>query len=412
MPDKPDQMAVFIVPRPSTAWKGAEAIWVTIHGWATAAEHVLGQAVVITSDKKAKPSEILHYPLSSGGSSRSHSRRGRFKFVPDFLKVFVSDLLLFFRKRNKDLIKMKAFKKEEVEFVWEQHDLFFGPGRKLANRLGVPHILYVHAPIVWEASKWGVKRYLWGKFLSKLESRSLRTADCVAVVSREVKEEVIRMGVNPDKVLISPMAVDEKMFFIDPFKKLQLKKKLGLHNNFVVGWTGSFRNFHGLDILIKSFANFSAKNSKAILLLVGDGALRNEMEELVANLGISNKVVFTGRIDFAEIPAIISVFDIALVGAPSTGNFHYSPLKLREYMAAGKAVLAPNVGEIPNEFEKDELQLYTVGNVLSLAEGMDYLFKNKSEREQIACRGQKAVLEKRTWEKELRKALQFLKQKE
>ena len=412
MPEKPQRMAIFIVPRSSTAWKGAEAVWITIHGWATAAEQVLGQALVFTTDRVAKPSEILDYPLWEDESSEKSTTKERFSFIPGFLKVLVTDLLLFFKKRNSSISGKTSLRKEEIAFVWEQHDLFSGSGRRIANLFGVPLILYVHAPVIWEAEKWGTKRYAWGKLLSFMESRTLRRADCVAVVSEEVKQQVIRMGVNRQKILVSPMAVDKQLYSESITCRDIYRRKWQLDKKFVIGWTGSFRKFHGLDIVIKSFANFSVKNSEAILLLIGEGAIQDEMKVLASTLGIDEKVIFAGKYKYSEIPELISVFDIGVVGAPPGDHFHYSPLKLREYMAAGKAVLAPNVGEIPQEFESNQLRLYKAGDILSLSGGMDYLFRNKREREKIACEGRKAVLKNKTWEKELQKALRFLEKKE
>ena len=407
MPDRSGKLAVFVVPRPRSAWKGAEAIWITISGWAMAAEKLLGTAIVFTSDQSFLPSEILKFSHTPEQSSAGSGRKKISSAVPLFLKILISDVHLFFNTRRTKSPGGKL-KHEEVSFVWEQHDLYPGVGRKLATKLKVPFILYVHAPVVWEASKWGVNRHLWGILLERMEAKSLKGADCVAVVSEEVKKKVIQMGVKEEKIFISPMAVNPDFFSVSSKRTLILRDKLGLREKFIVGWTGSFRKFHGLDLVITAFAIFSAKYPEARLLLVGEGALKSQMEELVEKLGISAKVIFFGKVDFSEIPEILSSFDIAVLGAPQGDDFHYSPLKLREYMVSGKAVVAPRVGEIPDFFEPEELKFYEVGNIKSLSSALEFLKENVKEREKIARAGRNAVLRKNTWEKEVEKILQFL----
>lgn len=407
MSKAPGRSVIFVIPRKSSAWKGAEAIWITVGGWAMAVQEVLGEAVVLTSDKVATPAEVLHYPFAPENSSNS-VRRKKFIFIPGFLKLLLSDMLLFLEKRSKKAFKDELLSQKKIAFVWEQHDLFGGPGYHLSRRLGVPFILYVHAPVVWEASRWGVKRRLWGRLLETFEKKSLKRADAVLVVSQEVKLQVQQMGIPQEKILVSPMAVDPQLFKISSESRASIRSRLSLENKFVVGWTGSFRKFHGLDILIKSFANFSVRNSEAILLLVGDGSLRREMEDLAVDLDIADRIIFAGKVDFSEIPLWISAFDLAVVGAPPGEGFHYSPLKLREYLAGGKAVLAPGIGEIPHEFGADELRFYKAGDVLSLSAEMEFLFKNPEERERLGLNGRHLVESKKTWQKEVEKTLRFL----
>ena len=72
------------------------------------------------------------------------------------------------------------------------------------------------------------------------------------------------------------------------------------------------------------------------LLFVGDGAERPHIEERARAPGLD--AVFTGTVEHAEIPAHITAMDVGLVISPDSENFHYSPLKLREYMSCGLAV--------------------------------------------------------------------------
>lgn len=394
------------MPRSSCSWEGAEALWITAAGWATAAKRKFGDAIVITKDKIARPEEVWNYPLLP--DNKTSYKRRNLAMIPSFFKVLFNDLVTWRNLKNWNILEELSLEDRKPSFIWEKHDLFLGPGKKLALKYDVPFISYVHAPVVWEASKWGVKRYLWGKWLESIETKSLKRADLVAVVSEEVRQKILEMGVPEEKIIISPMAVEPAQFFNKSSQELIDKYELA--GKTVIGWTGSFRNFHGLDHVIKAFKKVSEASKNSVLMLVGDGAERRKSEALVKELDLEGKVIFTGRIPFLTIPEYVSVFDIAVVSARSAEGFHYSPLKLREYMAAGKAVLAPDAGEIPETFEDEKvLKLFTAGDIKSLANGMLYFIKDTQKRSEIAANGRNKILKMGTWDIELEKALEYLK---
>lgn len=411
MPFKKKKTAIFIMPRSSSSWEGAEAVWITVAGWAAAAKTMIGEATVLTIDRIATPGEVLDYPLKAKGVSANLKVKKRFSsFFPSIAKTIFKDIIQWKNSRSWKIVDELKYEKGDVAFVWEQHDLFSGPGRKLADKLEVPLILYVHAPVVWEASKWGVKRGAWGSYLeNRVEKSSLEKADLIAVVSENVKNKIIKMGISSEKVLVSPMAVDPQLFLDGNQSEELLRKKLGLEGKTVIGWTGSFRSFHGIQYLVKAFKKTLEKYPDCVLLLVGDGSERKMAEQLSQELGISQKVLFVGRKPFREIPQYISVFDIAVVSAKNVSEFHYSPLKLREYLAAGKPVLAPNAGEIPVIFNNEtHLKLFEAGDVESLSRGLEFYLGDKINRKEIGQRGRDFALSTSTWESELRKSLERL----
>lgn len=403
--------AIFIMPRNSDAWVGAEAVWITVAGWAAAAKNLLGEAQVVTMDRLASPSEVLDYPISGQCKNQNNGLREKFVgLIPGMVKTVFKDVLQWKNSKNWDIINRLGYHKGEVAFVWEQHDLFAGPGRELADKFGVPLIVYVHAPVVWEASKWGVNRGFWGYYLENfVEKSALAKADLVAVVSENVKTKVVKMGIPAEKVLVSPMAVDPQLFQEGNLSADLLRKELELEGKTVIGWTGSFRSFHGINFLIEAFGKISDAYPDCRLLLVGDGLERRDAELLVDRLGIRDKVIFTGRKPFREIPQYVSVFDMAVVSAKNVSEFHYSPLKLREYLAAGKPVLAPNAGEVPDIFGNEEhLKLFEAGDVDSIVSGMEFYLENESKRKEIGASGQAFALSTSTWQRELKKSLDRL----
>jgi glycosyltransferase involved in cell wall biosynthesis len=392
---------LFVMPRKSTAWQGAEAIWITVGGLAMAAERRFGNAWIITLDEIVRPAEIFGFPRAGFAKKKSGPHQYFKRFVPTLFSTFLKDILLWRTKSRYVAPENVPWQGYDVQFVWQQHDFFDGPGRMLADSLKVPLITKVDAPLVWEAKRWGVQRPLWGKLIEKYaELNAFNKSDYLACVSQDVADKVMSMGVDQRKVFVSPMGVDPADF--DVSRDESLVKDLGLSGYTVIGWIGSFRKFHGVDTVVKAIAEVVKELKMVKLLLVGDGPARNEMEALVAALGLQSDVLFTGKIAFQQIPRHISLFDVAIVSAGNKLEFHYSPMKLREYMAAGKATIAPKAGEIPVKFsDHGHLLLYEVNDIADLAGKIKDLVTDNALRQRIAEGGYEYVVRTSTWDVEI-----------
>ncbi|MCK6618203.1 MAG: glycosyltransferase family 4 protein [Cyclobacteriaceae bacterium] len=405
-----NKTSIFIIPRLSTAWQGNEAGWITSSGWAAAGEQLWGEAMVATVDGIFNPSEVRLFPRATDTSLNKRNHSVIRKFLPEFLITAYKDWCLYHSKMGVWPIEHEtAFYGKKVVLVWERHDLFQGPGRKLADKFKVPLVISVEAPVVWEAKKWGVNRPGWGRWLeNEFEAKSLKNADLVSCVSEEVKQKVIQLGVSPQKAIVSPNRVDSNLFHPHVDGSL-IANKFSLTNKRVIGWTGSFRPFHGLDIVVKAFKMLKSHYHEIVLVLVGSGQEYTRMQKLVCQLGLEDSVIFTGKQPFTLIPQIVSNFYISIVSASSAEGFHYSPLKLREYQAVGSAVIAPKAGNLTKLFsEGRDLLFYNAGDENDLAEKMALLLENKALHSSIVKRGIQLIEEDGTWLHELKRVAKLL----
>jgi glycosyltransferase involved in cell wall biosynthesis len=168
----------------------------------------------------------------------------------------------------------------------------------------------------------------------------------VACVSEEVVIEVLRLGVDERKVIVSAMAVDASEF-TPSVSGVEIRQRLGLPDSaFVVGWTGSFRGFHGLENALDAFVVLQRSAPESRLVLVGDGSQRADIEARARALGVGDAVVCPGAVAHQELPAYVAAMDATIVTAKVGQPFHYSPQKMREYLAAGRPVVAPRIGDI------------------------------------------------------------------
>lgn len=403
-----NETALFVMPRSSRDWKGAEGLWITTAGWAAAGQRMFGNSYVLTTDRVAEPEEVVKYPLTGSGPTTNSLLKRISKFFPKVAVSLVNDILLWKTSQKKDRYNYEIPGTENgVRLVWEQHDFFPGNGYELSKKYNAPFVIYVHAPQVWEAKKWGVNRPGWGRILEKMETKSLKRADYVACVSSQVADKLQEMGIPRDKILVSPMAVDAHLY--SNLDSEDIKLEYDLKGKLVIGWTGSFRSFHGVDILVKIFKKVHQEIPNSHLLLVGDGEEMEEIKALVHELNLENAVSFPGRMSFLRMTKFVNTFDIAILSARKASEFHYSPMKLREYLKAGKATLAPNAGEIPQMFKDDvHLKLYEVGDIDGTAKKLINLYNDREKREYLGQQGREFILKNGTWDVELKKLMERL----
>lgn len=228
------------------------------------------------------------------------------------------------------------------DFIYERYNLFLLAGVMLKRRLRIPLFLEVNAPLAEERGRFG------GLGLPRLarwaEGLVWRDADFVLPVTKVLAGHVTAVGVPDERVVVIPNGINRDHFAAAPSPDIA-KRNLSLSGALVLGFTGFVRDWHGVDHVIRWMASADAP-ANAVLMVVGDGPVRADLERLAADLSLQDRVRFTGVIDRDRVPDFVAAFDIALQPAVVP---YASPLKLFEYLALGKPVIAPrqpNIEEI------------------------------------------------------------------
>ena len=137
------------------------------------------------------------------------------------------------------------------------------------------------------------------------------------------------------------------------------------------GFAGSFKPWHGCEVILEATALAAAREPSIMLDLLGGGPLLAPLAARTQALGLGSRVRFLGTWPHARVPGFLRGFDVAVAAAPAGIDYYFSPLKLCEYAAAGCAIIAPRVGQIARRFRHGlDAWLVAPGATAELAEAM------------------------------------------
>lgn len=202
-----------------------------------------------------------------------------------------------------------------------------------AKTLGIPVIMSVHSQPENLTANIGIDSYLVKKYYYKFIVGICNMSDAVQVPSEFTYKLLKKIGFNKRVEVISN-GVNLK-FFNPNVDYSSFSKKFHLEGKKIVLYVGRLMKEKNVDTLIKSFSLVLEKIKDAVLVIVGDGFLKTELEQLTHSLGISNKVIFTGRIPEKDLNMPFAIADLFVL--PSLVELQ--GLVLLEAMASGKSLL-------------------------------------------------------------------------
>ena len=286
----------------------------------------------------------------------------------------------------------RAVREHRPDCLYERYNLFLPAGVWLKRRYGLPMLLEVNSPLYQERARYD------GISLRRLaqwtQHTTWRGADYVLPVTRVLGDMVVAAGVPEARIRVIPNGIDPARFSGAPDTEMA-KRMLGLQGKQVLGFTGFLRDWHGLDGVIDLIAR-DAPNVARHLLVVGDGPARATLEAQARRLGIADRLTITGIVGRDEIARHVAAFDIALQPAVVA---YASPLKLFEYLALGRAIVAPaqpNIMEILRDGQN--AVLFDPDRPGALAAAIERVSHDAELRQRIAAGARASIAEQGlTW---------------
>jgi len=215
--------------------------------------------------------------------------------------------------------------------------------------------------------------------LVKLFSRILvKRADYIRIVSPFLYEPLDKLNIDRNKIFLIPPRCDSKLF--NEKNVDQQKPKKFDENKYNLIFVGNLIIAKGVDILLEAFALILKENSNIGLAYVGEGEEKVRLISRSKELGINEKVIFLGRVEYEKIPTIMYYSDILILPSIEEGVGRV----ILEAMSMKLPVIASNVGGIPLVIDDlKEGLLFEVGDVEALKNHVLFLIKNKSFSEKI-----------------------------
>lgn len=246
---------------------------------------------------------------------------------------------------------------------------------------------------------------------SNLFRKSFKRAKLFVVLNKNIKEALVSFGISEENILIAPSGVDIEQFSADMPKDIE-----GIINSdFVYGYIGTLKTMgmeKGVDLGIEAL-KYLPDNFKFLVV----GGEPDEIEyyrKMSISFNVSNRVIFVGKVSQYEVGKYAKKCDVLIAPYPSNEHYSYymSPLKIFEYMASGKPIIATDLPSIREVLIHGEnASLIPPENVKALAEAINFLKESSDYAKKISENASELVKEKYAWSIRAKKIIGFLNEK-
>jgi glycosyltransferase involved in cell wall biosynthesis len=285
-----------------------------------------------------------------------------------------------------------------LDLVVERHALWSHAAMGWAAAHGVPGLLEVNAPLVEEQA--AHRQLVHRARAEAVVRRAARAATALVAVSSGVAAWLGEVVGTTTPVHVVPNG-------IDPARFAGVSLAPG-PRPFTVGFLGTLKPWHGLPALVEAFAALRAEVPSARLRVVGDGPGREALEEDLRVRGLADAAELRGAVAPGEVPGELRAMDVAVAPYPPLPGFYFSPLKVVEAMAAGVAVVASRVGDVPALVRDGRSGLLVEpGDPASLVAALRRLAADPALRARLGRAGRAQVLAEHTWDGVARFLLSF-----
>jgi len=311
-------------------------------------------------------------PIERTASRKSNTHKGR-RGISSLLE---SIYFLTVYRLALMIIVARIIRKHNIHIILERNSSK-GVGVFAGTLLGVPSVVEVIDP--------------------DYSNLALKLAKKVFVYT----DKILPSNFPEDKIEITTAGVDTEIFNpnVDGSK---IRDAYGLHNKNVVVYVGEISAWHGAEDLVHVASKLD-ENTRILMVGKNVELLKEKAEEL----GGSDKFVFTGFVNYNEVPNYIAAADVAVAPYNPKGfkymekyGFYFSPIKIFEYMACAKPIITTNVEIVRDIIKENQCGiLVEPGNVDEIAHAIEHLLKDKKKAEEMGRNGRKAVLKSYSWDK-------------
>jgi len=373
--------------------------------------------VINAMDKKAELSVVSNDFLPDVDEEITIVEPIKIPLVPkDILELFYNFKIIKYCKNLKP------------DAIYQRYNGFSFCGAYIAKIKNIPFVLEFNSSDVWKIKNWKnndtflkrIFKTIYYKIfklpiVSTIEKYNLNSAAHIVVVSDALKDIILKFGVDENKIIVNPNGIDESKY--NPQIKCDdVKQKYNLENKIVIGFIGTFGQWHGAENIALAFGKLLKRypeyKNNAKLFMIGDGVMMSAVKKYILEFDLQENVVLTGLIPQYEGAKFLNACDIlinATVPNPDGSEFFGSPTKLFEYMAVGKAIICSDMAQMSEILEQGKTAyMVEPSNIDELATAMKELVDDSELRRRLGNSARDEVIQKYTWDKHVDKILKAI----
>jgi len=341
-------------------------------------------------------------PIQNSSSPQSSGLKSFAKiFIPKILWRTLKEFqqIRFDKHAAKEL--QKAIEFHQPDIVYERSAWMSNGSADVLSNFNIKHIVEINAPFEEEVKSFeNAHSFLASTGKNKLKNL-LQSADLVLPITSSLHKYLVeRYQLNTNKCVVVPNAIDKQEIQINESRVASINKQFNLSEVTVLGFVGSIFPYHGVDRLIRGVSKLNYTDIS--ILIVGDGYLIPELKKLANELGISSRVHFTRSVPKEDIYNYIAAMDILTL--PNT-EWYCSPVKLFEYGAFGKTILAVNEAGVSDVMSNEEGLMFE-NNDSAFQDALLAAITDVDALKIKAKTFQQKVFEKHTWRANAQKVIQ------
>lgn len=277
--------------------------------------------------------------------------------------------------------------------ILHAHDsLFFTANlTSLITKFGSPPLVITNHGLISQTAPIWVSNI----YYSSIGRLTLNAADKIICYNNTEREKVIQIGIPSEKIEIIPNGVDTTLF--KPRKK---EKK-----HVQILWVGRFKPGKDVETIVKAAKILCNNHDNVRFLLVGEGPLKDYIENFASKLGVLDKIGFVDSVSNNKMPEIYNKSDVFVLPSIDEGV----PRTILEAMACGLPVVCTKLPQLTDVVKGCGI-LVPVRDSKALAEAMSKIISDESLAQKLGESGRKKVVENNSWEDTVKKTIQLYRE--
>ena len=309
------------------------------------------------------------------------------KHVPEFvfeLFELAFNLIAVIRLR-------KTVKEKNITLIYERYSLFMFASVWWAKRHNLPIVLEINDSCQVQR----VRSLTFKKLAAKIEAWIFKNATGLVFISTRFKQVAEQAYGDIANSVVSPNGADLDKFIIDEAAGSALRGKLGIEDKIVLGYVGAFVHWHGIDWFVDLACERLKETPELVLLLVGDGVAFEGIKNRVIDAGVESQVILPGKVPHHEVSSFLSAMDLGIL---PDSNDYGSPMKLFEFMAMGKGMIAPDFSPIAEVVQDNETSwLFPAGDKQACIDKVFAIVNDKQAHKEVGLKARAYIENERQW---------------